>query len=628
MQTKLSSYISLFLVAILFIALVFINNKLLTPYRLDLTENKVYSLSEGTKSVINGIDEPINLYFFFSNKASKNMVSLRNYANRVESLLNEYQTLAKGKLKLHVLDPEAFSEQEDKADQFGLTAATIGAAGESIYLGLAATNALDEQQVIAFFDPQKEKFLEYEISKLIYQLTDPEPVNVTLITDLPIAGGQNPMTGQIEPAWTFYTQLQQLFDVETFDSGTTNVPDNTDVLVLIDPKKYSDSLLFSIDQYAMHGGKVLAFVDPLNESDPLSIMGGAEPSKNGSVLSSLLEAWGIQFDSQNVLLDAMAGLDIRTQDGGVARHFGFIGLADEQLDKEDVVTSNLDVINGASFGVIGLAEASKLRLMPLIHSSKNSDLMATEEYKFTREPDDLSKAYQSENTSKVLAARFSGSANSMFSAFPDSIELDTSEKELVTSTNKLNVILVGDSDLLSDRFWVQQSNFFGQTIFTPFANNGDFIINAVENLGGSDALISIRSRGVFARPFNKVDELTVIAEQKFRVQEELLEAQLAETEQQLLQLQSQQSDGGGLVITAEQQQAIDQFVEKKITIRKSLRNVRHQLDKDIEELGNWLKLINIVLAPILFIVLLVILRVLLKTRARIKVQNVKEATAA
>ena len=207
MKHKLTFSVNLFLISVIFIALVFINNQLLSSARLDLTENQVYSLSQGSKQVLKEIKEPINLYFFFSEKASKNMTSLRNYANRVKSLLSEYETFANGKLKLQVLDPLAFSEQEDQADQFGLTAANIGVAGESIYMGLAATNALDEKKVIAFFDPQKEGFLEYEISKLIYQLNEPEPVNVTLITDLAIKGGQNPMTGQVDPPWTFLTQL-------------------------------------------------------------------------------------------------------------------------------------------------------------------------------------------------------------------------------------------------------------------------------------------------------------------------------------------------------------------------------------------------------------------------------------
>ena len=613
MKHKLTFSVNLFLISVVFIALVFINNQLLSSARLDLTENQVYSLSQGSKQVLKEIEEPINLYFFFSDKASKNMTSLRNYANRVESLLSEYETFANGKLKLQVLDPQAFSEQEDQADQFGLTAANIGAAGEAIYMGLAATNALDEKKVIAFFDPQKEGFLEYEISKLIYQLSEPEPVNITLITDLVLKGGQNPMTGQVDPPWTFLTQLEELYTVEKLTSETISLPVNTDVLMLVHPEEYSDTLLFAIDQYALSGGKILAFLDAHNESDQMAMMVGTMPSVSSSNLERLINAWGVQFDSDNVLLDAMAGLDIRTQEGGVTRHFGFVGFTTDQLDRNDVLTSNLEILNGASFGVFSQIEGSETNWTPLVKSTLNSDLMDTGTYAMTQDPEQLAKAYQSDNQAYVLAARLSGPAKSAFEQTPEEIE----PTEIVKSTDNLNVILVGDTDMLADRFWVQQSNFFGQTIYTPFANNGDFITNAVENLGGSDALISIRSRGVFSRPFSKVDELTVIAEQKFREQEEILQKQLEETEQQLLQLQNQQVEVGALIISPEQQSAIDEFMQKKVTIRKSLRDVRHQLDKDIESLGNWLKLVNIAIAPFILILLLALLRVFFRTKPRL-----------
>jgi ABC-type uncharacterized transport system involved in gliding motility auxiliary subunit len=613
MKHKLTSSVNLFLILVVFIALVFVNNQLLSSARLDLTENQVYSLSQGSKQVLKEIDEPINLYFFFSDKASKNMTSLRNYANRVESLLAEYETFANGKLKLQVLDPQAFSEQEDQADQFGLTAANIGVAGEAIYMGLAATNALDEQKVIAFFDPQKEGFLEYEISKLIYQLSAPEPVNITLITDLALKGGQNPMTGQVDPPWTFLTQLEQLYTVEQLGSEVISLPVNTDVLLLVHPKEYSDALLFAIDQYALSGGKILAFLDAHNESDQMAMMAGPMASGNSSNLGPLLNAWGVQFDSNNVLLDAMAGLDIRTQDGGVTRHFGFVGFITDQLDRDDVSTSNLEVINGASFGVFSQIKDTETTWLPLVKSTLNSDLIDTGTYAMTQDPEELAKAYQSDNQAYVLAARLSGQAKSAFKQAPDGVEL----LEIVKSTDNLNVVLVGDTDMLADRFWVQRSEFFGQAIYTPFANNGDFITNAVENLGGSDALISIRSRGVFSRSFSKVDELTVIAEQKFRDQEQILQQQLEETEQQLLQLQNQQVEGGALVISSEQQLAIDEFMQKKVTIRKSLRDVRHQLDKDIESLGNWLKLVNIAIAPFILILLLALLRGIFRIKPRL-----------
>jgi ABC-type uncharacterized transport system involved in gliding motility auxiliary subunit len=229
----------------------------------------------------------------------------------------------------------------------------------------------------------------------------------------------------------------------------------------------------------------------------------------------------------------------------------------------------------------------------------------------TRDPQELAKNYQSQNQQYVLAARMTGTAMSAFAQVPGGGGVEP----MLSENESLNVIVVGDSDLLADRFWVQQANFFGQTISTPFANNGDFVTNAVDNLAGSDALISIRSRGTFARPFIKVDELTVVAEQKFREQEQLLQQQLEETERQLSQLQSQQGEEGGLVITPEQQQALDDFMQQKIQIRKALRDVRHQFDKDIEGLGNWLKFINIALAPSVLVLLLMLFARLLRTQS-------------
>ncbi|MFT6898393.1 MAG: ABC-type uncharacterized transport system involved in gliding motility auxiliary subunit [Paraglaciecola sp.] len=610
MHNKITIWFSMLFIAVLFFALVLLNNQLLSPFRLDLTEDQVYSLSDGSKKILTEIDEPINLYFFFSDKASKNMTSLRNYATRVESLLEEYASIADGKINFQVLDPEPFSEKEDTANQFGLTGANIGAAGEAVYMGLAATNALDDQKTIAFFDPQQERFLEYEISKLIYQLAKPKQVKVTLLTDLPVSGGQNPMTGAFDPPWTFYAQLEQLYVVEKITSDASELPGDTDVLMVVHPKGLSDELLFGIDQYLMGGGKMLAFVDPHNESDQMAMFGGDTLVSNSSNLGSLFAAWGIEFSASKVLLDAMAGLDIRTEEGGIARHFGFVGLSKDQLDDKDVTTSNLDVINGASFGVLSKLSSSQVRWSPLFHSTVNADLLDATQYASTRDPEVLTNDFHSTNVQYALAGRISGKAKSAFNNAPEGLD----GVEFKRTTTDLNVIVVGDTDLLSDRFWVQQSDFFGETITTPFANNGDFITNAVENLGGSDALISIRSRGTFARPFDRVDQLTVVAEEKFREQEQLLQQQLDDTENQLRQLQEQQGEDGALVITAQQQQAIDNFMAQKIQIRKALRDVRHQLDKDIENLGNGLKFINIVASPWLLVLLLMFLARVLRSK--------------
>ncbi|MBC3766403.1 GldG family protein [Neptunicella marina] len=595
MLNKFSGTLTAILLAVVFTALVLINNHLLSDMRLDLTEDQVYSLSDGSKEILKAIDEPVHLYFFYSDKASNGMTSLRNYANRVESLLEEYASASDGKIILHKIDPVPFSEAEDKANQFGLTGATVGNGGDPVYLGLAGSNAYDDEKIIAFFDPKQESFLEYDISKLVYQLTDPKKVHVSVITDLAVMGGQNPMTGRMDPPWTIFTQLQQLYDVQKLGNDIAEVPADTDVLLLVNPKNYSEQLQFSIDQYAMHGGKVLAFVDPHTDSDPMSAMTG-----NGATdINNLLASWGIEFNGEQVVLDAASGLDIRTQNG-VERHLGYLGLQGNALDKDDVVTASLDVINAASVGALMHKKDSKTKFIPLIQTSDNSGLIDGATYGVTRDVNALASKFTSTNTAYTVAARLSGTAKSAFDKVPDGVETD----DFVADTKQLNVIVVADTDLLTDRFWGSQSNFFGQTIFTPFANNGDFVTNAVENLGGSNALISVRSRGTSARPFDVVDALTVKAEKRFREKEQQLQQELQQTEQQLSQLQGQQAENGALVLSDEQQQAIEQFMQKKIAIRKELREVRHQLDMDIENLGSELKFINIAVAPLILVLLL------------------------
>ncbi|MFC6440574.1 Gldg family protein [Bowmanella sp. JS7-9] len=608
MLTILSRSLTFVLLALAFAVLVLLNNTFLKDTRLDLTEQQIYSLSAGSKAIVADIDEPVNLYFFYSDKASTGMTQLRNYANRVYSLLEEYASTADGKIILHKVDPEPFSEAEDQADEFGLTAASIGAAGDAIYLGLAGRNAYDEQAVVAFFDLQQERFLEYEISKLLHKLSDPKPVHVTVITDLPVNGGQNPMSGRFDPAWVLFTQLEQLYEVETLGNDAQSIPEETDVLMLVAPKGYSEALLVAIDQYVLAGGKAMLFLDPVAESDPMAMFA---PPAAENPLASLLAAWGVSFDPNAVLLDAQNGLEIRTQNG-VERHLGYVGLTGDSLDVDDITTAGLQVINGASFGVLNKQQGAESSFTPLLQSSVHAATIDAPRYGQLRDVAELARAFDDQQQRYTLAARIHGKANSAFTSIPEGVEW---QSPWLSKGAAINLIVVADTDLLTDRFWGSQANFFGQNVFTPFANNGDFVTNAVENLGGSNALISVRGRGTYARPFEVVQALTVKAEQSFRAQEQRLQDELAQTEQQLAGLQAQQAEGGALILSPEQQAAVDQFLDKKIEIRKELREVRHQLDKDIEILGMWLKVLNIAVAPVLLVSILWLLSRMMRRRA-------------
>lgn len=605
---KFSAVFSLMLLAVLFVMLVYLNNQLLSRYRADLTEDAVFSLSEGTRNVLSGLNEPVTLYFFFSDTTTTGNTRLRNYANRVQSLLQEYVQASEGKVKLQIVDPVPFSENEDRANQFGLTSAAMGNAGESVYFGLAGTNLLDDQFAIPFFEQNNAQFLEYEISKLIYQLSQPDSIRVALVTDLPVAGGQDPLSGRFAGPTVFYQQLAQLYDVQLVGSRDRQLPEETDVVMLVHPQGLSEELSYAIDQFAMHSGRVLAFIDPNYESGVLSALQDV-----GADRSSFppLTAWGVKAELSNVVLDAQLAFDLQEENGALVKHFGILGLTAAELDREDVITANLDSVNGASFGALDPVSGKGLKMEVLMHSSLNAGLTNADMYAQTTDPAALHRGFGGNTTNYSLAARYQGKAKSFYQR-PENAR---QAAEYAGETDNLNLVVVADADLLADRFWVQQSAFYGDTVLTPFANNGDFVVNAIENLAGSDALISIRARGTFARPFSRVDSLETAAQAAYREEEEKLQAELLKTEQRLRELQGQQGMSGGIVFTEQQQAAIDESVARRVEIRQALREVRFQLDREIDKLGDKLKLFNIAVAPAVLITLLWLLAFALKRRA-------------
>jgi ABC-type uncharacterized transport system involved in gliding motility auxiliary subunit len=605
MKTTFSTALNLSVIALVFLACVFLSNQYMRGINVDLTEDKLYSLSEGTHNILQELESPIELHFFFSDSSTKGMAQLRNYAMQVESLLIKYAELGGENVKLDIIDPKPFSEQEDKAAAFGLTSAGTSPTQDSLYFGLVGENSQGDIMIIGFFDPSKSAFLEYDISKLIYQLSSPEAVRLSIVTDIPIMGEQNPMTGQTLAPNVIYQQLGQLFDVEILSNSAETLPIDTDVLLIAHAQDLNERLLYAIDQFMMAGGKTVVFQDPHFESDSMAMFGAV--GANSSNLP-LLEAYGIDVSGQNVVLDSLTALEIRAPQGGFIQHFGFLGLGTQEINRIDVTSGDLETINGASFGKVAINTASSLRLSPLLQSSVNSALLASESYAQIQEPALLTQDFSSSGQRQTLAARISGTAESYFSR-DNEIASDTH----ISQTGSLNIVVVADADILMDRFWVQQSNFFGQTMFTPFADNGDFVINIVENYGGSENLIGLRGRGTLSRPFTRVDDIAALAQAKFREQENLLQMELQETEMQLAQLQSQQDEA--LALTDEQAQTIDSFVAKRIEIRKALRDVQFQLDKDINALGNKLKLLNIVVSPILLTLILYLLSRLMRRRA-------------
>jgi ABC-type uncharacterized transport system involved in gliding motility auxiliary subunit len=612
---------TLALVVLGFVVAVVASNTWLRGFRIDLTENGLYTLGEGTRAVLADIDEPINLYFFFSNEASQQLPSLRAYATRVREMLEEFEANAPdGKLVLHVVDPLPFSEEEDRAEQFGLQAVNIGTAGEAVYFGLAGTNSIGETDRIPFFqpDPRKESFLEYDIARLIYNLAKTDKTVVGLLTSAPINGGFDPATQQPSQPWVIVNQARQLLEVRTVPTSAVAIDSDIDVLWVVHPTMLEDSTLYAIDQFVMRGGRALIFVDPQAEilaaSNPSGMPFGMGPSS--STLARLFDAWGVKFDIENVVADNRYALTI----GGrfqPMRHIGLLGVDPAALSQDDPITSGLNTINFGLAGHFELAEGATAKLTPLVKSSVEAMLMPSDRFQFLPNPEELLSSFSPSGKEYVLAARLEGPLKSAFPDGPPKKDDDDSDDAQtdgdsqtrsvdaalsdahIASTENANLVLVGDVDVLSDRLWVQSQNFLGQRLLTAFANNGDFVVNALDNLSGSAALIGLRSRATYTRPFTTVEELRRRADLQFRATEQRLEAELTQTEQRLSELQAQRSDGNSLLMSPEQQAEIQRFLDEQVRIRQELRAVRRNLDADIDRLGNWLKAINIALVPIL-----------------------------
>lgn len=598
---------SLVLLAVAFVAAVIVSNQVFKGLQIDLTENGLYTLSAGTKRILHNIDEPINLYFYYSDQATRGMPSLRDYATRVREMLEEFADTSRGKLRLSIIDPLPFSEEEDRATKFGLQGMQVAALSDPVYLGLAGTNSVGDEEIIAFFQPDKESSLEYDLAKLVSTLAHPERKLVGLVSGIAMNGQFDPQSQRMQPAWMVYQQAQQVLEIK--DLGTTfdAVPDDIELLWIVQPKNLSSATLYAIDQFVMRGGKAIIFVDPLAAVDAAQADGmpqGMPPVGQASDMPQLFKGWGIKYTPQDVVADARLALPISSRFGGrPTRHYGYLGITPDQMSGSDIITSRLGSINVAMAGHLGLADDSEATLEPLLTSSTASSVLPASRFSFLPDPATLQDGFVPGGEPLVIAARIGGT---LPSAFPDGnpaagtgIDAEKPADHRVQSSGPVNLIVVADVDMLSDPMWVRVQNFFGQQVADAFASNGAFVVNALENLAGSTDLISVRSRGSFSRPFTRVEELRAGAEARFRETEKQLQQELADTERRISELQSSREDSGSLLLTPEQQAEIDRFIDQRASIRKELRAVQRGLDEDIENLGTWLKVINIGLVPLL-----------------------------
>ncbi len=608
---------SLALLLILFVAISMLSSSLLRGLRVDLTQNGLYTLSDGTRNILRELQEPVNLYLFFSGEASRGLPQIRSYARRVDEMVEEFENQAAGKLIVHRVDPEPFSEEEEQAAAFGLQAVPVGAGNETLYLGIAGTNSLDDVHVMPFLQPSKEKFLEYDLAKMISSLGSPEKMTIGFLSTLQMEASFDQATQGMREAWVVYEQLGQLFDIETIEPGADSLPDHIDLLLLVHPKDLSEPMMYQLDQFVLGGGRLIVFLDPFAESDrgnpndPMAMMQAGSASN----LGLLLDSWGVSFETGRVIGDLQYGVGTSQ-----SRHIGILSVPADGLNSEDIVSADLQAVNFSSTGWLAPLEGAGTSFEVLVQSSENAAPLDTSRLRFLTNPAELMKGFNPTGDRYTLAARLTGPARSAFD--PPDGDAQSASHRSESGESGITVMLFADTDLLTDRLWVQKQPFLGQNLVSAFADNGTLVVNAVDNMLGNRNLINIRTRVSSSRPFDRVSELQVVAERNYLATEERLQQELTETERKLTELQLAKSESELFVLSDEQQAEINRFMDRKLEIRKQLRQVQHNLQRDIDRLGTRLKLINIVLMPVL--VMIAALLYALRRRRRQNTQQVSE----
>jgi ABC-type uncharacterized transport system involved in gliding motility auxiliary subunit len=595
---------ALVLLAILFVALTILSSVFLKGMRFDLTKNSMYTLSEGTRNILKNMDEPVNLYLYFSEDVSRDLPQFRSYARWAGEMLEEFVDRSGGKLTLQRINPVACSPEEDQAAQFGLQAVPVGTAGDSLYFGLVGTNSLDGLQLMPFLQPEKEKFLEYDLAKIISALSHPKHRKVGLISNLDMGPGFDPASQSMRDAWVIHQQFSQIFDLQDIRPDADELADDLELLIVVHPKDFSDNMLYQIDQFVLRGGRLLAFMDPMAEADlggdpndPMARMNAG----GSSSLGTLLQAWGVDFDSNRVIGDREYALQVSIAQGQPpVRHLGILSVNSKGMNSTDVASADLQAVNFSSTGWLAPIENADSVFEPLVQTSENAAPIDAARLRFLSNPQDLSRDFQPSGDRYALAARISGAADTAFEEVPEGQPV---MGHLARSgAEGINVVLFADTDVLTDRLWVQKQNFLGQVVVNSFADNGTLVANVADQLLGSSDLIGIRTRASTKQSFDVVDALRLSAEARFRDTEKRLQAELEETERKLTEMQSMRQDSQLTVLSSAQQDEVQRFVDRKLQIRSELRQVQHDLSRDIEALGMRLKFINIVLVPVLIVI--------------------------
>jgi len=629
---------------VLFVAVNIVANNWLGTLRLDVTENGLYTVSPGTKATLAKLQEPVTLRFYFSRASSTGYASLVAYSGRVRDLLGEYASLSGGKINFEEIDPAPFTPAEDEAVSQGLTGAPT-ADMQMVYFGLVGSNTLSGHEVVPFFDQAREQYLEYDLTSIVYKLSTPQKPKLGIMSTIPLEAGAGGLAaalqGNAQP-FAIYQQLRSVYDVQTIDTAADRIPVDIGTLLVIHPANFSDTAMYAIDQFVLRGGHAIAFVDPyselLNAQGPGQIDQG---ERTTSDLKPLFTAWGVDYDPGKVVGDAELAQQVQVGGAGgapqVTGYIVWIRMMQASFNASDPVTGNLQQLNIATAGALKAKQGATTRFTPLLTSSSNAALLDAIQVRVTRQPQDLLRRFEPTGERFIIAARVAGPAKTGFpngapmaTAKPPEQNADAPKPDAgplpaqIKEAKDINVIVMADSDLIDDRFWVQVQNVLGQRVAIPTADNGALVQNFVENMMGSNDLISLRTRERSARPFILVDGIRREAESRFLAQERVLQDKVTQTEASLRALQGQggenQNPGSAPVLTKEQQAQIDKFRRDLVETRTNLRQVQASLVRDVNNLGTLLAFLNIALVPVLVAAAAIGLAVL-RNRRRVRARG-------
>ncbi len=576
--------------------------------RIDLTQGKLFTLSEGTRAVLAKLESPVKIRFYFTQGDAGVPLPIKAYGRRVEDLLAEFRQAGRGKVLVEKLDPQPDSDAEDSATLEGIEA-QVTPTGEKFYLG-AAVSTLDQKLALPALTPDREPLLEYDLTRAIARATATSKPVVGVMSALPVFGmppsqftGGQPLEPQV-----FVGELRRDYTVKRVSLGAERIDDDIKVLLVIHPRGIGDRAQYALDQFVLRGGKLIAFLDPNAYFDQMGGMasmgmGGGTPSS----LDRLLKAWGLGF-----YVTGAGGRTLPT----------LLSLNDNAFDPKDITTARLGSLLMPFAGVFTGKPVEGLDETVLMKTSAYSQLV--ESFAAMTQGEAAVSGFAPSGTEYPLAVRLSGKFRTAFPEGPPKAD-DQGDKKasaakvsqaapLKESAAENAVVLVGDSDFINDGAAVQVQEIFGQRIVIPRNGNLAFAQALVDQFAGDAALISLRSRASAARPFTVIRDMEAKAQQAYLGKIKDLEDNLGQTQEKLNALQKGRGQGAGAILSAGQQTELENFRRKAAETRLALKEVRRELRADSEALQFWTKVGNIALMPLVVAIAGIALAILRRRR--------------